>query len=145
MWSILAFRLVGVKTRPEDEIHISSSPHVYFGAHTDVYAFPPTYSQITIYATVKVTKFRDEGQALFELSQKQTLVYHLSALPSCYDRCERYLLSAVKIPFVNYNSYEFALLVGPLFSAFNAIAGLTISSVGDAQPVAVSASRATDI
>lgn len=57
------------------------------------------------------------------------------------DPKNRYLFSVAKVPFLDYNSYDFALIVGPLFSSVNSVAGVLLSLVGDARPVRVSLLR----
>eukprot|EP00752_Nemacystus_decipiens_P014368 g12780.t1 len=57
------------------------------------------------------------------------VMVHLS---SQYDR---YLFSVSKIPFMDYESFEFALIAGPFFTAVNATAGVLLSFVGDVRPV----------
>ena len=49
----------------------------------------------------------------------------------------RYLFSVSKVPFLDYDSYEFALIAGPFFTAVNSTAGVFLSLVGDARPVRV--------
>lgn len=49
----------------------------------------------------------------------------------------RYLFSVAKVPFIDYDSYDFALIVGPVFSSVNSVAGVVLSFVGDARPVQV--------
>lgn len=42
-----------------------------------------------------------------------------------------------KIPYVDYDSFEFALIAGPFFTAVNSLAGVLLSLVGDVRPVRV--------
>lgn len=51
----------------------------------------------------------------------------------------RYLFSVAKVPFLDYESYDFALIAGPFFTGFNSVAGVLLSFVGDVRPVRVSA------
>lgn len=46
-----------------------------------------------------------------------------------------------KVPFLDYESYDFALIAGPFFTSFNSVAGVFLSIVGDARPVRVSRIR----
>ena len=50
----------------------------------------------------------------------------------------RYLFSVSRVPFLDYDSYEFALIAGPFFTGVNSVAGVLLSLVGDARPVRVS-------
>lgn len=43
-----------------------------------------------------------------------------------------------KIPFMDYESFQFALIAGPFFTAVNATAGVLLSFIGDVRPVRVS-------
>eukprot|EP00904_Undaria_pinnatifida_P007739 jgi/Undpi1/4095/HiC_scaffold_16.g07462.m1 len=40
-----------------------------------------------------------------------------------------------RVPFLDYDSYEFALIAGPFFTGVNSVAGVLLSLVGDARPV----------
>ncbi len=51
---------------------------------------------------------------------------------------KRYLFSVSKIPFMDSDSFEFALIAGPFFTAVNALAGVLLSFVGEVRPVRVS-------
>ncbi|CAM9515980.1 unnamed protein product, partial [Ectocarpus sp. 4 AP-2014] len=48
---------------------------------------------------------------------------------------DRYLFSVSKIPFVDYDSLDFALIAGPFFTAFNSLAGVALSFSGGVRPV----------
>ncbi|CAN0095663.1 unnamed protein product, partial [Discosporangium mesarthrocarpum] len=50
---------------------------------------------------------------------------------------DRYLFSVAEIPFVDYESYDYALLAGPLFTVFNTVAGVIISFLGEVRRVRV--------
>ncbi|CAM9733549.1 unnamed protein product [Choristocarpus tenellus] len=50
---------------------------------------------------------------------------------------DRYLFSVAEIPFVDYDSYEYALLAGPIFTTVNTISGVLISFLGEVRRVRV--------
>lgn len=41
------------------------------------------------------------------------------------------------MPFLDYESYDFALIAGPFFTGVNSVSGVLLSFIGDARPVRV--------
>mmetsp|Transcript_12933 Transcript_12933/g.17019 ORF Transcript_12933/g.17019 Transcript_12933/m.17019 type:complete len:606 (-) Transcript_12933:299-2116(-) len=50
---------------------------------------------------------------------------------------DRFIFSSSKIPFIDYKSYEYGLLVGPIFTVMYTLAGIFMGLVGEVQRVKV--------
>eukprot|EP00903_Cladosiphon_okamuranus_P019176 g17638.t1 len=81
----------------------------------------------------------EEGRLRFVVYLKahKRAAYVLGAMVMVHlsSQYDRYLFSVSKIPFMDYESFEFALIAGPFFTAVNATAGVLLSFVGDVRPV----------
>jgi len=64
-------------------------------------------------------------------------ILFLLSLAYFSNQFDRYIFSSSKIPFLDYQSYEYGLLVGPIFTVMYSVAGLLISPFGESHRVQV--------